>query len=238
MYYAALESAKFVGHPSSFFSCLLTAERRSRSRWAALVGVGDNAIAMLFPGILQMPWVFTFTSDSSSYEFMMKAAVRSAIHFELKPYCIYLGNSSTALTFLLHHNVTIIHHTPEWIPRFVSMLNHSNTSHVNIQHSHLYASVAMLTSTFIRIDIPVLDLLSQYTYVLYTDVDVYFRRRITFADFGMHPNSVAMAYETENHFPHNAGVMLMNLPVMRWHYKVCNTTRECTCMCTSLISTN
>ena len=39
-------------------------------------------------------------------------------------------------------------------------------------------------STFQRVDLPVVPILDQYTYVLYTDADVYFRRPINLDDFG------------------------------------------------------
>ncbi len=54
----------------------------------------------------------------------------------------------------------------------------------NVQHSHLFKNPDMLVSTFQRVDLPVVPILDQYTYVLYTDCDVYFRRPIHLDDFG------------------------------------------------------
>ncbi len=51
-------------------------------------------------------------------------------------------------------------------------------------HSHLYKTPDALVSTFQRVDLPLVPLLDQYTYVLYTDADVYFRRPIHLEDFG------------------------------------------------------
>ncbi len=53
-----------------------------------------------------------------------------------------------------------------------------------MQHSHLFKNPDMLVSTFQRVDLPVVPILDQYTYVLYTDADVYFRRPIHLDDFG------------------------------------------------------
>jgi hypothetical protein len=66
----------------------------------------------------------------------------------------------------------------------------------NMKHSHLYASTEMQIGTWQRIDIPKLPELQQYDYVLFTDADVYFRRRVTLEDFGLPlPEAVGMGYE-------------------------------------------
>lgn len=51
-------------------------------------------------------------------------------------------------------------------------------------HSHLYRSPDMLVSTFQRVDLPIIPVLDQYQYILYTDADVFFRRRVTLDSFG------------------------------------------------------
>lgn len=42
----------------------------------------------------------------------------------------------------------------------------------------------MLVSTFQRMDLPLVEEISQYNYVLFTDADVFFKRRITLDEFG------------------------------------------------------
>lgn len=42
----------------------------------------------------------------------------------------------------------------------------------------------MLVSTFQRVDLAIIRQLTQYNVVLYTDADVFFRRRISMNDFG------------------------------------------------------
>ena len=53
-----------------------------------------------------------------------------------------------------------------------------------MHHSHLFKTPDMLVATFQRVDLPVVPILDQYTYVLYTDADVYFRRPLHLDDFG------------------------------------------------------
>ena len=115
------------------------------------------------------------------------------------------------------HGVTMIHATPTWVDRLVAVLKASNDS--NIAHSHLYANANMQVGTWQRIDIPILPVLSQYEYVLFTDADVYFRRPLTLDAFKLPlPETIGMASEAEDIFPYNAGIMLMHLPAMRTTY--------------------
>lgn len=54
----------------------------------------------------------------------------------------------------------------------------------NVVHSHLYSTSKALVSTFQRVELPIIPALDQYRYVLYSDTDVFFRKRITMNDFG------------------------------------------------------
>ena len=115
------------------------------------------------------------------------------------------------------HGVTLIHSTPQWLDRLGAVLEASNVS--NTAHSHLYANADMQTGTFQRIDIPIMPVLEQYEYALFTDVDVYFRKPITLDAFKLPlPTTIGMAFETAEAPPYNAGVMLMHLPAMRKSY--------------------
>lgn len=99
----------------------------------------------------------------------------------------------------------------------VAILNRSNDS--NIEHSHLYANIDMQIGTWQRVDIPILPVLSQYEYVLFTDADVYFRGPVTLNTFKLPlPKTIGMATEAADIFPYNAGIMLMHLPALRQTY--------------------
>ena len=108
----------------------------------------------------------------------------------------------------------MVHETPKWSNRMEATLNTSKDS--NIAHSHLYANADMQIGTFQRIDIPVLPMLTQYEYVLFTDADVFFRKRIDLNTFTLPlPETIGMASEAGPGFPYNAGIMLMHLPPLR-----------------------
>ena len=119
--------------------------------------------------------------------------------------------------FVQDHGVTMISASPKWADRLVAVLNASHVS--NIAHSHLYANADMQIGTWQRIDVPILPILNQYEYILFTDADVYFRRPVTLDSFRLPlPETIGMASEADDIFPYNAGIMLMHLPAMRSTY--------------------
>jgi len=219
-YALALACDRFIGNSVSTFSALAILERRHRGQWAAYYNGGNMPVTMMLPGMHQLPWVFTANSWSEPYDHMLKIAVQSAQrHGGLKPYCLFLGNTSSPLhKWLAARKVTLLRHEPEWRERLVAVAR----SHMkeNTQYSPLYTSADMLVSTFQRIDIARTPVLDQYSYVLYTDADVYFRRRITLDDFRLPlPTAVGMAVEfLSGAIPYNAGIMLMHLPRLRATY--------------------
>ncbi|KAG2499755.1 hypothetical protein HYH03_002687 [Edaphochlamys debaryana] len=225
-YFVGMRSDRFIGNSVSTFAALALLERRHAGRWAAYYNGGNIPLASVLPPLHRLPWVFTYNSWSPGYDYMLKAAVRSAnAHRSLKPYCIFSGseaereaNGSLSIRqWLLEQNVTIITHKPAW--RDTLLAKAKSRAKENVQHSHLFKTPDMLVSTFQRVDLPVVPVLDQYTYVLYTDADVFFRRPIRLDDFGLPlPRSVSMSFEFVNMFPYNAGVFVANLPTMRQNY--------------------
>ncbi|EFJ43295.1 hypothetical protein VOLCADRAFT_106875 [Volvox carteri f. nagariensis] len=218
-YYVGFGASRFIGNSVSTFAALALLERRHRDLWAAYYNGGNIPVAPYLP-VHKLPWVFTYNSWSGKYDYMLKAAVRSAAHFDsLKPYCIFDGNTSSLIgRWLVDNNVTLIRHVPSWREELLKKAESRMKD--NVQHSHLYKNPDMLVSTFQRVDLPVVPILDQYTYVLYTDADVYFRRPIHLDDFGLPlPRSVSMSYEFYKMFPYNAGIIMANLPTMRRNYK-------------------
>ncbi|KAI7840394.1 hypothetical protein COHA_005895 [Chlorella ohadii] len=205
-YHLALRARQFIGNSVSSFSAMLILERRHAGRFAAYYN---------------MPWVFTYNdwSAGTEYDFMVMAAVTSAIHIgRMLPYCLYSGSKlAPAYKWLKAQNVTIIEHEPAW--RDAVVAEAARNKEINQRFSHLYSSPGRVVGTFQRIDIPVLPQLMQYEFVLFTDGDVYFRQRIKLVDWGTPlPQAVGMSGEASDAFPYNAGVMLYNMPAMRRSY--------------------
>lgn len=218
-YGLAKDCVRFCGNSVSTFSALAILERRHAGQWAAYYNGGNMPLTTMLPGLHQMPWVFTANSWSEPYDYMIKAAVKSSIrHGGFKPYCLFSGRkNSNIYRWLAFHNVTLLQHKPAWREQLLEVAKSKMKE--NVRFSPLYKSANMLVSTCQRLDVSRMPLLDQYTYVLYTDADVYFRRRITLNDFSLPlPMSVGMASETPGVPGGNAGVMLMHLPRLRTTY--------------------
>ena len=173
-YYIAFNSQRFIGNSVSTFSSLLMLERRHRGQWAAYYNGGNVPLAVMLPPLMKMPWVFTFNSGrgSADYTYMLKAAVRSAVTVgSLKPYCMFMGDTQSPIYgWLQSHNVTLIHHQPAWHDKLLQLINLQSQvlAGNKDKYSHLYASPDTIVSTFQRVDLPMVSVLDQYTYVLYT----------------------------------------------------------------------
>ncbi|GIL68281.1 hypothetical protein Vafri_21570 [Volvox africanus] len=218
-YFLAMRAERFIGNSVSTFTALGLLERRRRGQWAAYYNGGNIPLVSLMPGLHRLPWVFTYNSWSPDYEYMLRGAVRSALATRsFTPYCIFQGNESSPIaTWLRAQGVRLISHRPTWSEKLLEKARARVKD--NVHRSHLFKTPDMLLATFQRVDLPVVPVLDQYTYVLYTDADVYFRKPIRLDDFGLPlPHSVSMSYELFEMFPYNAGVMVANLPVMRQNY--------------------
>lgn len=91
----------------------------------------------------RLPWLFTYNSWSLQYDYMLKAAVRSAALKAplLQPICIFAGEPKNAqlYSWLIRQGVRIIHHDPIWKDAFAEKLRGKD----NVKHSHLYATADM-----------------------------------------------------------------------------------------------
>uniref|UniRef100_A0A6U2CS89 Hexosyltransferase n=1 Tax=Chlamydomonas euryale TaxID=1486919 RepID=A0A6U2CS89_9CHLO len=216
-YALGIDSQRFIGNSVSTFSALMIMERRMLDKWAAYYNGGNIPLTGFLQGMVKLPWVFTHNNQSWEYDYMVKAAVLSANKIgTLQPHCIFKGsNESDIAVWLVNNGVGLIDHTPYWTSKFQEKYRLSHAQK-NLDASHLFADVSSMLGTFARLDIPVIKELYQYTYILYTDTDVFFQLPFTLDTFGLPlPPSLAMAYERPEAFPYNAGVLLMNLPVMR-----------------------
>ena len=160
-----------------------------------------------------------FVRSSSSYDEMMMVAVWTGItRGRLLPYCLFQGSAdSTAYQWMSRMGVHIITRDPAWADDFarIAVAGRDN----NAKHSHLYASREAIVGTWQRIDIPLLPELRPFDYMLFTDADVIFRRRVNAAEFGYPlPACLGMGTEMLDTPPYNAGVMLMRLSCLRDSY--------------------
>ena len=156
--------------------------------------------------------------SSTAYDDMLKVAVWTGIHTgRLIPHCLYMGKTtSSAYQWMTEMGVRISMRNPEWGDDIAALAG--ARSNANAHHSHLYASRDMIVGTWQRIDIPLLPGLP-YDYVLFTDSDVIFRRRVNLADFGYPlPPCLGMGTEMQDTPPYNAGVILMRLGCLRETY--------------------
>ena len=156
----------------------------------------------------RVPWVFAANGVSGDmHDAMIKRSVESLHNTQgtLQPYCLYQGSPDEEMyKWLVKRGVTVLLHEPEWIDDlWEAAKNHRSQ---NNKLSHLYDKKLSIQSTFARIDMPLFKELSEYSYVLYTDNDIYFRGPIQLEDLAHNlPKSVAMSYEMADMFPYNAG---------------------------------
>ncbi len=114
----------------------------------------------------------------------------------------------------MKQNVTVIHHTPAWLDH-ISNRNYSDQP-LLLERSHLYANPSLMIGAFLRIDIPMLPILSAYNFIFYTDVDVVFLQPVFVSDLPIASTStVSMARELTEKPPCNSGVQLYKTTPMR-----------------------
>eukprot|EP01023_Acetabularia_acetabulum_P000186 TRINITY_DN10082_c0_g2_i2.p1 TRINITY_DN10082_c0_g2~~TRINITY_DN10082_c0_g2_i2.p1 ORF type:complete len:696 (+),score=69.78 TRINITY_DN10082_c0_g2_i2:87-2174(+) len=217
-YYISLDAHRTLGDGSSVITQMLVLERQLHGKWASYFNQEMLQMFNMYP-IFDVPWIFTHNAWSSRVDYLVKVAVRSAIEIGgVNPFCLFSGDRNSDIgKWLEKMGVKLISHEPKWMSHLV-MKNSRGKEYRDI-HSHLYGSPEGIIGTFLRIDIPILSELSQYPYVLFTDSDIYFRKRFSFADLPQPlPQSIGMGYEVFPAFPYNAGISVMNMFNLRLNY--------------------
>ncbi|KAL4423982.1 hypothetical protein ABPG75_001283 [Micractinium tetrahymenae] len=217
-YSLALGARQFAGNSVSVFSALLVLQRWRADAFATYYNGGNIPLEALLP-LYPMPWVFTYNdwSAGTEYEYMVRAAVTSAIEAaHMKPYCMYSGSEASPMhKWFVKKGVRIIRHDPAWKEALIKEGRRHRDKYSEL-YSHLYRTDGALVGAFQRIDIPILSEFDQYNYVLFTDCDVFFRKRMKLFDWGTPlPTALGLGFENEDKFPYNDGVMLWNMPYMR-----------------------
>lgn len=219
-YEVAMGAHKFIGNSVSTFSALLLFQRRYLGRWASYYNGGNVPIAEFLPTDL-LPWVFSYNSYNPQSDYMVKAAIRSALKYHtIKPYCLWSGNKTAPIyKWMAENGVTIISHQPAWADDLWHKAEPMSAQ--NSQINPMFKSKDLLVDNFKRMDIPILPELEEFIYVLYTEPDVYFHKKISLSTFALPlPELVGMAADTHNS-KHgvDGGVMLVHVPAMRDTYE-------------------
>lgn len=148
-----------------------------------------------------MKWYFACNDQSPAYDYMIRAAVESAIkNTSLVPHFVYDGTPGPLTLWLEQKGVKVIRHRV--------------TFYDSLQAFYSPQELKTASGTFLRCDIPLLETNDEL--VLYTDCDVIFASDIQLQDI-QYPVFFACAPEgikTDRSF-FNTGVMLMNIPALR-----------------------
>eukprot|EP01025_Chloroclados_australasicus_P014984 TRINITY_DN170_c1_g2_i1.p1 TRINITY_DN170_c1_g2~~TRINITY_DN170_c1_g2_i1.p1 ORF type:complete len:690 (-),score=36.56 TRINITY_DN170_c1_g2_i1:2016-4085(-) len=217
-YFVSLEAERFLGDGALLVNQLVILERQLHGKWASYFNTEVLSLAYIYP-VFDVPWIFTHSAWSPNIDYLVKVAVRSAVQVgKVTPYCLFSGERNSPIgRWLEAMGVTLIQHEPLWMSHLV--MKNTKAKEYKDKHSHLYGTPEGIIGTFLRIDIPVLSELSQYPFVLYTDTDIYFRKRVDFTELPLPlPDTIGLGFELSNNFPYNAGVSLMNMFGLRMNY--------------------
>lgn len=153
-----------------------------------------------------MKWYFAINAASlekdARYEWCVDVAVLSALqHTSLHPYLLFNGEPCAFTQRLQRLGVTVVFHRSSLFDA-ITIARPGDIGWQTIAHG-----------AFLRIDIPQLDLESDF--VLYTDCDVMFQREPTLAGIEPRYFAVAPEFTIGDYVNMNTGVMLINLAGMR-----------------------
>eukprot|EP00798_Chlamydomonas_sp_ICE-L_P003118 gene3118-13131_t len=88
-----------------------------------------------------------------------------------------------------------------------------------IKYESIYSSFSSVQSDFVRMDLPLLPELEQHMYVLYTQPDVFFNKKVTVSSFSIPlPEVIGMVADPSSPSGVDGSVSLINLPKARKTY--------------------
>eukprot|EP01026_Neomeris_dumetosa_P045397 TRINITY_DN3844_c0_g1_i11.p1 TRINITY_DN3844_c0_g1~~TRINITY_DN3844_c0_g1_i11.p1 ORF type:complete len:626 (-),score=26.44 TRINITY_DN3844_c0_g1_i11:480-2357(-) len=210
-YYIAQGSDKFIGNSISTFTASMILERRNKGLWSSYYNGGIIPLQKQIP-LYDLPWVFAYNSWSNETDYLVYGLVRSAKDVGgLILHCFFLGDKNSSIyQWLSKEGVIMMEHRPEWITKLTEL----NTKYTKALI--LLSKTESVIGAFQRVDLPLLEELKQYNYVLYTDTDTFFRRRVALVDFPQPlPLAIGMGPEMADHFPYNSGVAIFNMCALR-----------------------
>lgn len=215
----SLHALKMVGNSMSSFTSLSMLQRSNDGLWASYYNGGDVLLNKYLPMDV-FPWVFTYTSEMTDWDYMMKAAVRSAAKFRTtRTFCIWSGNTSVPIfEWLVENGVTMIFHEPTWVDELWKKAE--KVRGTDDQRNPIFPTRLSLQNAFMRMDLPVIPDLDRYVYILFTQPDIYFKEKVELASFNSSlPEVFAMVDEPAASNGVDGGVMIYNMPGARRAYQ-------------------
>lgn len=217
-FYVGLMSDKTISNTNTTFGALLFLERRHNRDYSAPYYADRSSLLNRLP-ILELPWVFFHNTSNQIGEYMLKVAVKSALMANtLQPVCILIGEQTPVYEWLMGHNITVIFHNPEWTRTFYEKASMFWEKQKEFQFTK-EQKVATLKNA-VQVDIPAIDGLRQFDYVLYTTPNVLFRGKLTIDMFGATRPPIALGRpDAMAKFPFESSVVLWNVAGGLANYK-------------------
>eukprot|EP00195_Chlamydomonas_chlamydogama_P017142 CAMPEP_0202897630 /NCGR_PEP_ID=MMETSP1392-20130828/6339_1 /ASSEMBLY_ACC=CAM_ASM_000868 /TAXON_ID=225041 /ORGANISM="Chlamydomonas chlamydogama, Strain SAG 11-48b" /LENGTH=530 /DNA_ID=CAMNT_0049583315 /DNA_START=464 /DNA_END=2056 /DNA_ORIENTATION=+ len=219
----AMQAGKMIGHGLSNFSSLAIVQRRNAGLWAAHYNGGPLPLGSTLP-VDQLPWVFAYNTDSPNLDYLVRAAVRSALRYRvLRPICIWTSNVTTGspiYDWMVSYDVQIVQHRPAWTNTLWDKLAAwSKTQSSKPKQSFLMRPSSLLRE-LVSVDLPQVPELEQYSYVLYTSPAIFFYNRVSLMGMPQPlPEVLTMVADPSLSNKLDSGVMLMHLPGLRESYR-------------------
>ena len=224
-YELARRAHQFVGNSVSTFSALAILERRWAGTLAGWYNGGNMPLEAFGPAT-RLPVVFCWLALDNANEDgtrdphagMLVEALESAIRVgRAEAYVLWAGgdpDDSPLAARLRALGARVVKHDPAWTEAVYTESQRRRAE--GDKWSPLFASRGSVLATWLRVDIPLLRELEQFSYALYLDCDTLVLRQLRLADFAPPlPRSFMMGYEMQDEWPYNAGVALINLPRAR-----------------------
>eukprot|EP01025_Chloroclados_australasicus_P045423 TRINITY_DN4971_c0_g1_i4.p1 TRINITY_DN4971_c0_g1~~TRINITY_DN4971_c0_g1_i4.p1 ORF type:complete len:765 (-),score=45.33 TRINITY_DN4971_c0_g1_i4:1815-4109(-) len=218
-YFVNLEAEQFLGDGALVVNQLMVLERQLDGKKTSYFNEEILPLLDIYP-VFTVPWIFTYNQWKQYQEYLVKAAVRSAIKVgKVTPFCLFLGErDSTIARWLQAMGVELIYHEPQWMAQLV-VQNVEAIKHRD-GHNYLFETPEELIANFLRMDIPLLPELSQYAFVLYTDIAVYFRKKVDLTELPLPlPETIGMGFLNSPSFPYGADISIMNMFGLRTNYE-------------------
>lgn len=210
-FFACRNTPLFIGNSVSTFSAIQIALKDGKGAY----WYNSQSIPLSHAWrVYQIPIVYTYTEMSAKAgQHFLKASIAS-VQRQMphnKIHVLYHGTKDESFRkWLTDHGVKIHNHFPKWRKKIEEMRRNGDP-----RTSHLFLHPGNYLGTWQRIDIP---LFLDTEYVLLLDSDTIINNPFTLADFGLNMTyGIAMSSEMhmESTVPSNAGVTLMNVPLLR-----------------------
>lgn len=217
-FYTALGSEKTLSDSGSAWGALILLERREKLLYAAHYPGGNPIIISRIP-LMRLPWVFFHNTEDENMEYMLKVAVKSGVMSKsLTPYCVLTGPHSEIHAWLAKNNVTTISHNSSWVSNYLENEEKARKKAAQFKLGRDMEKISI--GNALQIEIPNIEQLRQFQYVLYTAPYVFFRQKVTLVSFGKEPPRVVKCIsESADKFPFASTIVLWNVSAGVLNYR-------------------